>query len=99
KIGKDQQVKLGAAAKTVAPGTLGRFRLTLTKPVRKTLAALSNQKSLRLTIAAGATNVTGSLSTATSTLKLRGKRRPAHHEPARHKKSHHAAHHRKPTKK
>jgi hypothetical protein len=98
--GKKKEATLAAAAKTVAPGTLGRFRLVLTKPVRETLTALSNQKSLKLTITASATNVTGSPSTATSILKLRGKRRPAHHhKPPRHKSAHHPAHHKKPTKK
>lgn len=99
KIGKGKKVKLSTAAKTVAPGRLGRFRLTLTKPVRQTLAALSTKKSLKLTITASATNVAGSISTATSKLELQGKRRQVHHKPARDKQSHHPKHHKKPTKK
>jgi hypothetical protein len=95
-LGKGKKpVKLDAAAKTISPGTLGRFRLTLTKPVRETLKALSTKKSLTLTISASATNVAGSVSTATSTLKLPGQAEPVHHKPVHHK----PAHHKKPKKK
>jgi hypothetical protein len=94
KIGKGKAVKLSATSETVAPGTLKRFELTLTKPVRKTLTELSNQKTLKLTIAASATNVAGTVSTATSTLKLRGQRKPAPPKPAHHKaKRNRAKHH------
>jgi hypothetical protein len=91
KLAKDKSVKLTAAGKAVAPGTLGHFQLTLTKPVRHALKKLSNKKALRLSIAASATNVTGALSTAKSTLKLRGLAKPVHHR--------HPKHRRKPKKK
>jgi hypothetical protein len=87
KLGKGKTATLGAPATTVAPGTLGRFNLALTKPVLAVLKALSTKKSLTLTVAASATNVTGSPSTATSTLKLRGQRKPVHHKKAHHKKT------------
>lgn len=77
--GKGKPVRLAAAAKTVTPGTLVRFNLKLTKPLRGALAKLPEKKSLRLSISATATNVTGSASVATSTLKLRGEAAPVHH--------------------
>lgn len=77
KLGKGKTTTLTSPGQTVAPGTLGRFNLALTKPVLKTLAALTTKKSLTLTITASATNVTGSPSTATSTVKLRGQKKPA----------------------
>ena len=72
KLGKGKAATLAAPGQTVAPGTLGRFNLALTKPVLKTLGELTTKKSLTLTVSASATNVTGSPSTATSTVKLRG---------------------------
>jgi hypothetical protein len=86
KLGKGKAVTLSAPGQTVAPGTLGRFNLALTKPVLNTLAALTTKKSLTLTISASATNVTGSPSTATSTVKLRGERKPAKKQPKKHKR-------------
>jgi hypothetical protein len=85
-LGKGKTATLNAPGQTVAPGTFGRFNLALTKPVRKTLGELSTKKALTLTLSASATNVTGSPSTATSTVKLRGQRKPT---PA--KKAHHPA--------
>ena len=87
KLGKDKTATLIALGQTVAPGTIDRFNLALTKTVQKTLKALTTKKSLTLTITASATNVTGSPSTATSTVKLRGqkkqsqkpKKKPKHH--------------------
>jgi hypothetical protein len=94
-LGKGKTATLGAPGKTVAPGTLGNFNLALTKPVLSTLKALSTKKSLTLTVSASATNVTGTPSTATSTLKLRGQKKPVHHKTVHHKKTHH----KKPAKK
>jgi hypothetical protein len=88
KLGKGKTATLNSPGQTVAPGTLGRFNLALTKPVLKTLEALTTKKSLTLTVSAGATNVTGSPSTATSTVKLRGERKPAKKEPKKHHKHH-----------
>lgn len=87
KLGKGKTAALGGPGQTVAPGTLGRFNLAFPKPVLKTLAALTTKKALTLTVTASATNVTGSPSTATSTVKLRGqkkqskkpKKQPKHH--------------------
>jgi hypothetical protein len=90
KLGKGKTATLSAPGQTVAPGTLGRFNLALPKPVLDTLAKLSTKKLLTVTVSASATNVTGSPSTATSTLKLRGQKKPVHHKKAQPKKSHHA---------
>jgi len=84
KLGKGKTTTLRAPGQTVAPGTLARFNLALSKPVLNTLAALTTRKALGLTVSASATNVTGSPSTATSTVKLRGQRKAT---PA--KKAHH----------
>jgi len=90
KLGKGKKTTLKAAGRTVAPGMLGRFNLTLTKPVLNTLRSLTTKKSLTLAVSASATNVTGTPSTATSKLKLRGRRKkPTQHKKAPHKKSHH----------
>ena len=86
KLGKGKTTTLRAPGQTVAPGTLARFNLALSKPVLNTLAALTTRKALGLTVSASATNVTGSPSTATSTVKLRGQRKAT---PA--KKAHHTA--------
>ncbi|MBS1892899.1 MAG: hypothetical protein JST59_16510 [Actinobacteria bacterium] len=76
KLGKGKTATLTAPGQTVAPGTLGRFNLALTKPVLKTLKALTTKKALTMTVSASATNVTGTPSTATSKVKLRGQREP-----------------------
>ncbi|MBS1676024.1 MAG: hypothetical protein JST08_01440 [Actinobacteria bacterium] len=86
KLGKDKTTTLRSRAQTVAPGTLARFNLAFTKPVLKTLKALTTKKSLTVTVAASATNLTGTQSTATSKLKLRGQKAPALHRQPRHKK-------------
>jgi hypothetical protein len=88
KLGKGKTATLSAAGATVGPGTLGSFELALSKPVLGALKALPRKKSLTLTVSASATNVTGTPSTATSTLKLRGEKKPAHH-PKVHRKKHH----------
>jgi hypothetical protein len=87
KLDKSRTATLRVPVTTVAPGTLGRFNLALTKPVLATLKALSMTKALTLKVAASATNVTGSPSTATSTLKLRGEMKPVHRKKAHHKKT------------
>jgi|GEM_PF-534102 len=89
KLGKGKTAKLSAAGKTVAPGTLARFKLTLTKPVLKTRAALTTKKALTVMVSASATNVAGAVSTANSKLTLRGQRKPVHHKQAAQKNSHH----------
>jgi hypothetical protein len=71
-LGKGKKAKLKAATQTVAPGSLTPFKLTLTKPVTKALGELSTKKSLKLSIVASATNITGAASTSTSSVKLKG---------------------------
>jgi hypothetical protein len=89
KLGKGKTATLSAPAATVAPGALGSFELALPKPVLGALKALSTKKSLTLTVAASATNVTGTPSTATSTLKLRGQKKSVRHKKVHRKKTHH----------
>lgn len=90
-LGKGKTVTLDAPGQTVAPGGLGRFNLALTEPVRKTLEALTKKKALTLTVSASATNVTGTPSTATSTVKLRGQKKPTKKKAKPAKKTHHPA--------
>jgi hypothetical protein len=78
KLGKGKTATLTAASQTVAPGALAPFTLTLTKQVTKALKELPAKKVLQLSITAGATNVTGSPSTTTSTVKLPGQAKPVH---------------------
>lgn len=84
KLGKGKTATLTAPGQTVAPGSLGRFNLAFPKPVLKTLGSLTTKKSLGLTVTASATNVAGSPSTATSTVKLRGQRKPTQAKKAHH---------------
>jgi len=88
-LGKGRTAALSAAPQTVAPGALAGFTLTLTKPVTQVLKKLSPKKWLRMSITASATNVTGSPSTTTSTVWLKGQAKPARHKSNRihhHKK-------------
>lgn len=75
-LGKGKVAALTAAAQTVPAGTIARFTLTFTKVVKKRLAQLSNKQSLRLDVTASATNVAGQVSTDTSTIKLKGLKKP-----------------------
>ncbi|HEX4305069.1 MAG TPA: hypothetical protein VHZ54_03440 [Solirubrobacterales bacterium] len=87
KVGKGKTATLPpVAARAVTPGTLARYQLNFTRTVTKALASLSTKKSLTLTISASATNVAGTVSTATSTLKLQGQKKPVHHKKHRHHK-------------
>lgn len=78
-LAKGKTATLTAPAQTVAPGTLAAFTLTLTPEVTKALKALPNKKSLTMSLTASATNVTGSPSTSTTTVKLKGQAKPKHH--------------------
>lgn len=79
-LGNGKKATLNAATKTVAPGTVTPFKLALTKTVTKALEELPTKQSLQLSIVASATNVTGSPSTRTSKVKLRGRAKPTHHK-------------------
>ncbi|MFT3866607.1 MAG: hypothetical protein QM729_20285 [Solirubrobacterales bacterium] len=72
-LGKGKKATLKAAAKTVAAGALTPFKLTLTSKVTKALEELPKAKSLKLSIKASATNITGAASTSTSSVKLKGR--------------------------
>ncbi len=74
-LGKGKKATLSAPTQTIAPGSLAGFTLTLTPQVTKTLKALSSKKSLKMTITASATNVTGAPSSAVATVKLKGKKK------------------------
>jgi hypothetical protein len=86
-IGKGKTAALKAPGQTVTPGALARFNLAFTKPVLKTLKALTTKKLLTVTVSASATNVAGTVSTATSKLKLRGQRKTVYRKRVHHKKA------------
>ena len=71
-LGKGKKATISAAAQTVAPGSLTPFTLALTPEVTKALKSLSDKKALTMKITASATNVTGSPSTSTSKVMLKG---------------------------
>jgi hypothetical protein len=88
--GDSKMAQLTAAPQTVTPGSLAKFTLPLTPWTTRVRKELAKNKSLKVSITASATNVTGSPSTSTATAHLRGEA-PVH----RHKKKP-AGHHTKP---
>lgn len=76
-LGKGRDATITAPAQSVTPGSLTAFRLALTRQVRKALKKLSTKRSLRMSIVADATNITGSPSMTTSTVRLKGEAKPA----------------------
>ncbi|HTR73871.1 MAG TPA: hypothetical protein VMH33_01255 [Solirubrobacterales bacterium] len=76
KLPKGKPVTLTAAAQTVAPGSLTPFKITLNSKVKKALKELPKSKSLKMSITASATNVTGAPSTSVKTVKLKGQAKP-----------------------
>jgi hypothetical protein len=76
-----KMAQLTAAPQTVTPGSLAKFTLPLTAWATRVRKELARNKSLKVSITASATNVTGSPSTSTATAHLRGEA-PVH----RHKK-------------
>jgi hypothetical protein len=100
KLGKGKTTTLTATPVTVTPGTIARFQLKFPKSMLKTLKALSTRRYLAMSISASATNVAGTVSTASSSLKLHGRKQPVRHPKAKHKKKHHKpAHHTKSKQK
>jgi hypothetical protein len=79
-LGKGKTATLTAPTQAVAAGVLTPFTLTLTPQVTKALKKLPTKKTLTMSIVASATNVTGSPSTTTSTVKLKGEAKPVKHQ-------------------
>ncbi len=100
KLGKGKVTTLSGKSMTVTPGTLARYQLKFPKSILKTLRSLSTRRYVALSISASATNVAGSVSTATSSLKLHGRKKPARRPKGKHKKANpKPAHHTKPKQK
>jgi len=72
KLGKGKQAKLSAPGKTLTPGTITRFKLNFTGPLKTRLKELKPSQSLQLNITADATNVAGQVSTTKAKAKLKG---------------------------
>jgi hypothetical protein len=71
-LGKGKKATLTAAAQTVSPGQLAKFKLKFTKKLKERLKELSPKQKLTLKIAASATNVTGAVSVDKVNAKLKG---------------------------
>ncbi|HEX6666235.1 MAG TPA: hypothetical protein VF081_06535 [Solirubrobacterales bacterium] len=72
KLGKGKQAKLSAPGQTLTPGTITRFKLNFSGPLKKKLKEMKPSQSLQLSITADATNVAGQVSTTTAKAKLKG---------------------------
>jgi len=72
KLGKGKKATLKAAARTVTPGTLAKFRLNFNKKLRDRLKELSPNQKLTLRITTTATDLAGQLSTDKVNAKLKG---------------------------
>jgi hypothetical protein len=79
-LGKGRTATLTAPAQTIGPGSLTPFRLGFPKPLVKALRKLPAKRSLRMSITAAATNISGPPSTTTSTVRLKGQAKPVHHK-------------------
>lgn len=72
KLGKGKQAKLSARGKTLTAGTITRFKLNFSGPLKTRLKELKPSQSLQLNITANATNVAGQISTTKAKAKLKG---------------------------
>ena len=70
------QARLAAVTQTVAPGQIAKFKLVFPKSLKAALAKLPQKRSLPLKLEAKATDLTGSVTTTTTSLKLKGRLRP-----------------------
>jgi hypothetical protein len=75
KASASRTIKLTAAAQTAAPGQIISFKLPFPKALKSALAALPPKKSLKLTAAISATDLTGLVSSTVTTAKLKGQAR------------------------
>ena len=71
KAGSSAKVKLKAAAQTVPPGKLARFKLKLPAALKSSLATLPAGKSITVKVTASAANVAGAVSTDSAKVKLK----------------------------
>ena len=67
-----RELTLTATPQTVRPGAPARFTLGFPRPLRSALAALPRRRSLKLTIEATATDLTGAVSADATSAKLKG---------------------------
>ncbi|HEX6666236.1 MAG TPA: hypothetical protein VF081_06540 [Solirubrobacterales bacterium] len=72
KLGKGKQAKLSVPGQTLTAGTITRFKLNFTGPLKTRLKEMKPSQSLQLNITADATNVAGQVSTTTAKAKLKG---------------------------
>lgn len=72
KLGKGKSAKLTSKGQTVSPGKISRFTLKFTKKLKAALSGLSPKQSLKLKVAASATDLIGRVSSKLLTVKLKG---------------------------
>jgi len=72
KLGKGKKAKLNGGTKSLTPGTLGKFTLKLSKKVKSKLAELDPKRSLTMKATVTGTNLTGTVTTKTLKVKLKG---------------------------
>ena len=67
-------VKLTSKAKTVSPGSFGKFKVKLPKALKDALAGLPSTKSIKVKLVATSTDTAGRIATDKSSVKLPGTR-------------------------
>jgi hypothetical protein len=77
-LGGGKKAMLTAPKRTVTPGHLTAFKLTLTGKVAEALESLPTKQALQVKVTADATNLTGRPSTSVSRAKLAGQAKPVH---------------------
>lgn len=72
KLGKGRTAKLKAATKSLAPGSIGKFKLKFPGSLMERLKELDSGQSLQLKVSASATNLSGTVSSDSLKVKLKG---------------------------
>ncbi|HET8956250.1 MAG TPA: hypothetical protein VFN18_11385 [Solirubrobacterales bacterium] len=71
-LGKGKKAKLNGGTQNLVAGTLGKFRLSFPKALKKKLKALPPKRSVRLNVTVTGTSVSGVVTTKTLKVKLKG---------------------------
>lgn len=75
-LGKGKKVKLRGGRQIVTPGTISKFTLIFTGPLKAKLKELSRKQSLQLVLKATAPNVVGPPTTRKLKTKVKGQKKP-----------------------
>jgi len=77
KLGKGKKAKLSGGTQIVVPGTISKFTLIFSGPLKAKLKELSRKQSLPLTFTATAPNLAGAVTTSKLKAKVRGQKKAA----------------------